>query len=183
MNGWLDLRADELQRRVILVVVEIPDVQRSACRQVGAFEVDGVVVSAQSKLPGFAGGWRPARANHVGPGDAAFNGPSRVAVLPAIQRSVELDLCFDVKLAVGNEPLKATGSSLGEEHVHLSPGSADLEFVVTGPLICRLEEQFEDVVGPRSAIVLGDVRIQIGVLHFGEEVEVIPIPQQPRLCG
>src|SRR5207245_9458039 len=62
-------------------------------------------------------------------------------------------------------------------------GHVHLKLVIAELIRRRLEEQLEDVVIPAHAVVLAHVGIEVGVFHFGSEVEILVVPQQPRLGG
>ncbi len=142
-----------------------------------------VIVTAKRELPLLAKVGAAAGAQEIGPGNAAFDRPSAVAVLALVQCAVQDHAAVHVKIAVGLVTLEIADASLRDEHVELRAKRVDLKLVIARPLIARLEEQLEDIVVPGVAVVLADFRDEIVVLQFGEEVQILAVPQQPRARG
>ena len=182
--GSTDIRllrgSDKLQIGVVLVLMKAGDLQRGAGRQFIPVEVDRVVITAQRELPDFVRSGSAAGPQEVGPRQPALHHPAAIAVGPRVERSVQRDFGFEMKVTLLDEPLVAPGLAPRQEHVHHSPGRVDLELVVPRLVGRRLEKQFEDVVVPRHAVVLGHVGKQVRVIHLGQEIQELAIPREPR---
>src|SRR5262249_51178675 len=146
---------------------------RRAGRKLGPFEVRRVVVAAEGEGPFFVDLGPPSGANEVAPGDPAFDGPALVLVLPAVQRAVELDGGLEVEVGVVSEAVVASTAAAGEEEFEGGARGVDLELVVAGLAGRGLEEELEDVVLPKLAVVLLDGSEEVAVLHLGQEIEVL----------
>ena len=75
-----------------------------------------------------------------------------------------------------DEAAITTGSTLRQEHVHHRSSGVDLKLVIAALVDRRLQEDFKDIVMPGFTITLGDVGIQVRVLHLSAEIEVLAIP-------
>src|SRR5205807_10129053 len=126
------------------------------------------IITAKRKGPDLvdfraATGWR-----QITPGNSAFDGPAFVAVLPMIEGTIHYDSGVDVKLALIFESRNGAGAARRQKHVELCIGCVDLEFVVAGFVGGGFKEQLEDVIIPSLAVVLLDIREDVGVLHLRE---------------
>src|SRR5262245_54691202 len=97
--------------------------KRGAGGQLGAVEIDGVVIAAQGELPALSRLGPAAGAQEVLPGNPSFDRPALVLVLPLVQRAAQLDLRLDVEVAVTLEALVTAGAAPRQEHVQDRVGS------------------------------------------------------------
>ena len=178
-------RPDKVERGELFPAVKVggSGLHRCASGELGPFEIDGVIVAAQRELPGFAGRRPASGAKEVLPRNAPFDRPALVLIAPLVQRAAEMDLRLDMEFTVTLEAPIAAGPAARNEHVEDRPGGIDLELVIARLVVGGFEEQLEDVVLPRQAVVFLFDGEEVGILHIGQEVDVLAVPEQLRLGG
>jgi hypothetical protein len=172
------LRTLEKQGEVVLVAVKTKVLQGCVGREIGAFEVDRVIVTAGSVLPNISGMWSTASTNEVTPRDFSLDGPAPVLVRTFVKATFKIYRRLEVKREVALEAAKFTDTALREVNIQDGIARVELELVVTGKALGWLEEELENVVEPKVGVVLGLLRKKVMVLHSGEKVQVVPVPTE-----
>src|SRR5262245_33606295 len=158
--------SDKPQCAVVLVAMETRFRQRRRGGQLGLWRANPVVVAAESELPVFIHLRATAGSNEVPPWNESFHNPTMVPILPAVEGAVQANFRFHVELVGTAVTFVAAVASLWQEHVQHCPRRVHLEFVVAGLVVCRFEEELENVVTPGAAIALLNFSVKVRVLHF-----------------
>ena len=177
----LHARPHERERRIVLGLMEERTLRLRDRRDAGEFRflpVLVVVVAAEVEAPLFAGLGPTAGAEEIGPRDAALHRPTLVHVVALVQGAAEFHLRVDVEVAELLLLVEVRDLALGHEAIELRAGGVHLKFEVPRLRAIRMKEEFEDVVVPGVAVVFCHVREEVRVLHLGEEVEVLAVPEQ-----
>ena len=144
------------------------------------WSINPVIVAAQRELPALIGLRAAAGPKEVPPRNASFHHPAAVRILPAVEGAPQRDLRFHVELAVAPVTFVPAIAPPRQKHVEHRARRVHLELVIAGLVLRRFEEELENVVKPRTAVVLPDFRVDVRVLHLCQEVKILTVPQQPR---
>ena len=106
-----------------------------------------------------------------------------VLVVAPIEAAAKTDRRFDHEVVAGLESLVSVALALRQEHVEDGAGGVEFELVVAALVGGGLEEQLEGVVLPQPAVVLGDLRVQVDVVHVGHDVQILAVPQEAGAGG